>query len=74
MNREQWKNALNTPGAYPYKMYSVPFVEGTLLDELERLQRIESAARAHIAEWDGGDTSAHETRAKLRAALGEVQK
>lgn len=51
-----------------------PIVEGALLGELARLQRIEAAARAHIKEWDGGDTSAHETRQKLREALGEVKR
>jgi hypothetical protein len=39
--------------------------------EVERLQRIEAAARAHIADWDGGDTSAHKSRDVLRKALEE---
>lgn len=37
--------------------------------ELERLQRIEAAARAHLAEWESGDTMAHDTRKALKQAL-----
>ena len=37
--------------------------------ELERLQRIEAAARAHLKEWEGGDTMAHDSRKALKQAL-----
>jgi hypothetical protein len=36
-----------------------------------RLTRIETAARAHVAEWDSGDTMAHGSRDTLRKALEE---
>ncbi len=42
-----------------------------LITEVERLQRIEVAARAHLAEWEGGDTMAHDTRKALKQALGD---
>lgn len=37
--------------------------------ELERLQRIEAAARAHLKEWESGDTMAHDSRKALKQAL-----
>ncbi len=37
--------------------------------ELERLQRIEAAAKAHLADWESGDTFGHESRAALKRAL-----
>lgn len=42
-----------------------------LVNEVERLQRIEQAARAHKAAWDDGtnSTMAHDTRAALWATL-----
>lgn len=40
-----------------------------LITEVERLRRIEAAARAHLAEWESGDTMAHESRKALKQAL-----
>ncbi len=44
-----------------------------LVAEVERLQRIEAAAKAHLADWESGDTFGHESRAALKRALeGEL--
>jgi hypothetical protein len=42
-----------------------------LTTQIERLARIERAARAYVAAWDAGDTMAHGSRAALREALEE---
>ena len=41
----------------------------SLIAEAERLRRIEAAARAHLKEWESGDTMAHDTRTALKQAL-----
>ncbi len=44
-----------------------------LITEVERLQRIEQAAREHLKEWESGDTMAHDTRKALKEALRKEQ-
>lgn len=37
--------------------------------KLEHLVAIRRAARAHLADWESGDTFGHESRAALKRAL-----
>ena len=44
----------------------------SLIAQVERLTRIEAAARAYLAAFDAGDTMAHAERDALRDALQET--